>query len=331
MLFTIPYNLEDPEYFLDKFQPYSQYIHSFYFGLPGIFPSHNPDKSDAQGALSKYENALRFLELAKNRYKTILCINSLISPVEIEKITFTIIKELSFLINIGNLYAVNVASPTIASIIHKYFPGIDIQTSCNTFTFLTNMYKLQHDNYGTTVFNLPREAMRTPRLLDEFRQLGFVSKCIVNENCIYGCPGNIEHACSFVMPRCALKVFCDQKNYRLSDIFRGNFIPPHRLKEFEGRVDIAKIAGRTFSTDRIFQIFKFYLYGDENSDLSVLLHSRNTKLLRENNLKLYAKDQPKKTLVCQCQECDTCNVCEKAMEHVVNRQGIPISNLTRRI
>lgn len=331
MLFTIPYNLSDPEEFLAQFEPYSQHIHSFYLGLPGILPSHNPDRSNAEKALRKYSNAFRFLEMTKGRFMTVLCLNTLLVPDELEKVTFSVIRELSPLVEIGGLKAVNVASPTLASIIHQYFPDLDIQTSCNTYTFVTNMYRLWNERYGSTVFNLPREAMRTPRLLEEFKSLGFVSKCIVNEGCIYGCPGNIEHACSFVTPQFAVKIFCDQKEFRLSDIYKSNFVPPHRLRDFEGKVDIAKIAGRAFPTERIVKIFKAYLDGDEEADLSVLLHSRNTRLLTENGLKIKAKDWPKKTLTCECKECGTCNICQKAMEHAVKRQGLDPMKLTRSI
>ncbi len=223
--------------------------------------------------------------------------------------------------------AVNVASPTVASVIRNNFPEVDIQTSCNTYSFITNTYRIWHEQYGTTVFNLPREALRTPKLLDEFRETGFISKCIVNDGCIYGCPGNVEHACSFAIPISATETFCNCCGMKLSDVFKTNFIPPHRIGEFEGRVDILKIAGRSFPTERIFKTFLAYLNRDPEAEILTLLHGRCRILLRRNKIHMRAKEWPKKTLPCECRECETCNICRLAMEHVVKRNGIDFASL----
>lgn len=320
MLFTIPYNNSDPELFLTKFEPFQKHIHSFYFGLPGVFDSHNPTR---EGAVKLYEattNTYNFLQINGGRCKTVLCLNTLAYPMSYERLAFQILRELEPLVYMG-LTAVNVASPSVAKIIHDGFPELDIQTSCNTYTYITNMYKLWNEEFGSTVFNLPREALRTPWLLEQFKETGFISKCIVNEGCIYACPGNIEHACSFVMPESAVKTFCDHCRFRLSDVFKSNFVPPHRMNEFENKIDIAKIAGRSFPTERIFKVFLAYLNRDEEADVLTLLHSRTRRYLLDNKIKLKAKEWPKKTLTCECKECTTCNICQKAMEHVVARNG----------
>lgn len=59
---------------------------------------------------------------------------------------------------------------------------------------------------------------------------------------------------------------------KLSDVFKTNFIPPHRIGEFEGRVDILKIAGRSFPTERIFKTFLAYLNRDPEAEILTLLH-----------------------------------------------------------
>ena len=331
MLFTLPYNNTDPEVFLQTFEPYKEVIHSFYFGMPRIFVSHNPYQEGLERTVEELSNIYQFLNLAKNQYKTILCINTLVYPEDYEKTRFTVWRELAPLVEEFGLGAVNVASPTLAEIIHEFFPNLEIQTSCNTYTFINNMYKLWNEKFGTTVFNLPREALRTPWLLEQFKETGFVSKCIVNEGCIYGCPGNIEHACSFILGECTQKNFCDRLDYRLSDIFKSNFIPPHRLGEFEGKIDIAKIAGRSFTTERIFKTFLAYLNRDPEAEIQTILHARTRRYLVENNIQLKSKDWPKKTLTCECKECKTCNICYKAMEHAIKRQGLDPSKLTRQI
>lgn len=328
MQFTIPYNNSDPESFIRVFEPYAEHIHSFYFGFPGLFATHNPYRKGIQSLIEDNANTYRFLQLCKGRFKTVLCINTPVYPLTIDDLYFKILKELTPLSIDYGLSAVNVASPTIADLISKTFPNLEVQTSCNTYSFLPRQYQEWHDRFGVTVFNLPREALRSPQLLKDFKSLGFISKCIVNEGCIYGCPANIEHACSFVMPEFAVHVLCDQPNYRLSDIFRSNFIPPHRLDEFNGLLDIAKIAGRSFSTERILQIFLAYLHRDPDADLRTLLHARSVKLLEENHLSIRASDWPKKTLSCECKECHTCSVCEKAMLKIIKRASIDPATLT---
>lgn len=329
--FTLPYNNDDPEEFLATFEPYRKDIYSFYFGLPGIFAAHNPFQMSFENTCKTCSGTYEFLRLCTGKFQTVLCINTLVYPQEIESLKFTLARELGPLIEVYGLSAVNVASPTLADLIHGLFPALDIQTSCNTYTFINNMYRLWHEKYGSTVFNLPREALRTPWLLDQFRETGFVAKCLVNEGCIYGCPGNIEHACSFVIKDVAQRNFCDRPDFKLSDIFKSNFIPPHRLDEFEGKVDIAKIAGRTFETWRILDTFLAYLNRDPEADVTTLLHSRTRKLLVNNGISIKAKDWPKKTLTCECKECDTCVICRKAMEHAIKRQGLDPEKLSRPI
>lgn len=330
MLFTIPFNNTNPDEFLRTFDPYKEHIHSFYFGMPGIFECHNPSQYGAGRLLTESANVYRFLELTKGKYKTILCLNTLAYPMSYERLQFHLIRELSMLVEMG-LYGVNVASPSVARVIHESFPDVDIQTSCNTYTFITNMYRHWHEEFGATVFNLPREALRTPWALEQFRETGFVSKCLVNEGCIYGCPGNVEHACSFIMSHVGLVTYCDHCKMHLSDVFKSNFIPPHRLSLLEKYIDIAKIAGRSFTTEKILKVFLAYLHGDPNAKIDDIMHSRMRKMLTDNNLMIYAKEWPKKTLTCECKECKTCNICQKAMEHVVARNGVDPSTLSHPI
>ena len=333
MLFTIPYNNSDPDEFINTFLPYREQIYSFYFGLPMVFATHNPQKASITKTLSEYGNVIRFLNLIKGKFKAVICLNTPIYPLDYEQAKLLFFRELGFLVEELNLAAVNVASPSLAKLIHELFPSLEIQTSCNTFAFLSNMYNLWNEEFGTTVFNLPRESLRTPWLLEDFKKTGFTSKCIVNEGCIYGCPGGIEHACSHSLeghPYC-YRNFCDRDSYRLSDIFKSNFIPPHRLNDFEGKLDIAKIAGRYFSTEDIFKTFLAYLNQDPEADIDTILHTRCKRYLRENKIHLKAKDWPKKTLTCECKECKTCNICYKAMEHAIKRQGLGVNTLTRDI
>ena len=328
MLYTIPYNNSEPESFLECFEPYRANIHSFYFSFPGLFLTHNPTRDSAEERLGKDTNTYRFLEMINGRYKSVLCINTLVYPGDLTEISYKIIREMTVLVEQFGLTAVNVASPTLAEVIRHYFPMVDIQTSCNTYSYITNMYRFWNEKFGSTVFNLPREALRTPWLLDQFRETGFVSKCIVNEGCLYGCPGNIEHACTFVIPNSAVCLFCDRNDFHLSDVFKTNFVPPHRIGEFEGKIDIAKIAGRYFETERILKIFLAYLNQDPEAEIWMLMHARARRWLKDNKINFPAKAWPKKTLTSECKECSTCNICRKTMEHIVERSGIAPQELT---
>lgn len=333
MLFSIPYNNSDPEEYLELFNPYLEHVHSVYFGLPGVFAAHNPSPAmQSADVLVRYtENTYRFLEAVKGRIDTVLCINTLIYPETENILSLMLTREMGPLVEEYGLSAVNVASPTLAEVIQRLFPYVDIQTSCNTYTFLGNTYRLWHERFGSTVFNLPREALRTPALLENFKKLGYTSKAIVNEGCIYGCPGNIEHSSSFVQSKCTMRLFCEDSAYTLSDIFKSNFVPPHLLRTFEGRLDIAKIAGRTFTTENIFKAFHAYLTGDEQADIGPILHSRASRLIRDNRLTVRSKDWPTKTLTCECKQCAQCTVCNRAMSKVIEANGIDTRTLTCRI
>ena len=80
MLYTIPYNNSEPESFLECFEPYRANIHSFYFSFPGLFLTHNPTRDSAEERLGKDTNTYRFLEMINGRYKSVLCINTLVYP-----------------------------------------------------------------------------------------------------------------------------------------------------------------------------------------------------------------------------------------------------------
>jgi hypothetical protein len=238
---------------------------------------------------------------------------------------FRLAKELKQLIENG-LTAINVASPSIARLVRRYYPDIEIQTSCNTFGYIDAIHNYWHSEFGTTLFNLPREAPHTPWLLEDFgklsSKLGYESKCIVNDGCLYGCPSQIEHGCSTAIPQNRFLMFCERPNAKLMDIFKTNFVPPHRLAEFEGKFTIAKLAGRTSPTQKIFKAFVAYINGDENCEISLCMHGRLLNTLKKNRIKIYAKDWPKTTLTCERKKCDSCVICQKAMEKVLINNGL---------
>jgi len=164
------------------------------------------------------------------------------------------------------------------------------------------------------------------------RKNNFYSKCIINEACIYGCPGSVEHICSigireYIASQNSIQIYCDSPSVPLSSMFQTNFIAPQYLNLFEGKFDIAKIAGRSHPTDWIFNAFVAYLNGDREAPIESVMFGRLKPKLRELKLNLYAKDWPKKTLTCECKECDTCGICRKATEHVLKRSGLSEKDL----
>ena len=131
MLYTLPYNNSDPETFLESFEPYKANIHSFYFSFPGLFLTHNPTRDSAEERLGKDTNTYRFLEMINRRYKSVLCINTLVYPGDLKEITYKIIREMTVLVEQFGLTAVNVASPTLVTSRWSTFrpPAIRIPTS----------------------------------------------------------------------------------------------------------------------------------------------------------------------------------------------------------
>ena len=95
MQFIVAYNNSDPEEFLRFFEPYRDSIHSFYFSIPGVFLTHNPANGCAAELATQYANTIRFMELIKGRYQSVLCLNAVIYPGDLAEFIFKVAREIA--------------------------------------------------------------------------------------------------------------------------------------------------------------------------------------------------------------------------------------------
>lgn len=329
--FSIPYNNTEPEKYLELIEPYKENIDNIYLGIPGI-ESHCNDNSINH--IDAFINTKRFLELSKGKYKRLITLNKAFYSIsDVDKSLF-ILNTITPLILTYEIEGVIVSDFNLAVILKETLPDLEIQTSCNTYQFNLNSYKLWNKEVGVTTFNPPREVLRTPELLKEIKNLGFKLKYIVNEACIYGCPQNINHACYIAnsINYIPITYYCERPKWKYSDILKTNFILPRHLKLFDEFVDIYKIAGRNSTTDRIILMIDAYVNERNDIDLVDIMTSRlRTKLFKSKNISIPVNRIPDKLLTCKCAECDTCNICNKVIKKCIKDSGIDILKLDHEI
>lgn len=331
--FSIPYNNEEPKDFLSKINRFKANIENIYFGYPGI-GSHVISYS--QNPIEALANTQQFLELTRGKFKRLLTFNMIFDYHDDNTKRLMIINQLTPLVEYYNIEGVIVCDFSLGVLIHQQWPNLDIQTSCNTFQFNLNSYRLWHDSVGTTTFNPPREILRTPQLLKHVKSLGFKLKCIVNEACIYGCPQNINHACYIAyesLSNCNIvhQYFCERPEWKLQDILKTNFILPRWLNKFDNLVDVYKLAGRSLPTDKIITIIDAYVNERDDVFLEDIISSRTRRYFHQNAIRLSVQNIPDKLLTCQCASCDTCTQCADYIRNQLANCHVLESNLKYKV
>lgn len=312
--FSVPYNGHNPERYLEQLEKYKDNIDSFYFGLQGTFSSHYTNTiGTVEKQLVFQQNTYRFLENTKGKYKRFLTLNSCFYPESEFNQAVMVYNRLVPFYETFELDGVIVADFTLAKAIHQIIPQLEIQTSCNTYQFLTKTFDYWNKECGTTTFNPPREILRIPHLLKEAKATGYRLKCIINEPCLFGCPHQINHACYIAAGGVPVQLYCDRDNKDFTDIFKSNFVLPRHLKLFDDYVNVYKIAGRGKDTNEIAYILDAYVNERNDVDLMKILAHRTIKTWYKE-IHIPVKMVPDKLLACECKECDTCEVCKKIIE-----------------
>ena len=335
--FSVPYNNRDPDEYLERvIDPYIDNIDNIYFEVPNIV-LHNHNNTALKGTVSE------FFQLQRNTYNLTAAIRS--NPkykdikmyVTYNSATYFDKSQSDKCIYVGNYFGELVnnfkvdgiicADLELAEVVHQIFPDIEIQTSCNTYQWLPRTMKLWHDAVGTTTFNPPREILRDELMLRQVASTGYKLKCIVNEACIYGCPQNINHAHYIAYGKCNHAAYCDRQQWRLSDLFKTNFILPRQLKYYDDYVDIFKISGRGFTTNMIATMLDSYVNERNDVHLGQLITSRKNKMLlnakEKYNFTIPVKMIPDKLLSCRCEQCDDgCEVCDKVVEKLLKMHSV---------
>jgi collagenase-like PrtC family protease len=305
--FSLPYNGKDPEKYLRKLKEHINVVDSVFLGIDSIAPHHLTTELSDRIKKEHIKNSFEFLKLSKGLVKRLLTFNqgayglnkSGLAKLCAEKI-LPIIKEYG-------IEGVICTNYIMAKTLHNVYPELEIHTSCNCFQWNIRQMELWRDDCGVTVFNPPREILRSPAKLKEMHDAGFKIKAIVNESCLYGCPETINHCMAFSFGL-LIAGRCDRNDE--ANFFRSNWVIPRWLDKLDEYVDIYKIAGRGLSTNYIFNTLEAYKEGKEVDDIREIVEGGTYFIAKSFKRPIPSKDIPDKLLTCECKECNkTCFMC----------------------
>ena len=333
--FSVPYNNEDPIKYIEKvLDPYLDNIDSVYFEIPNIVLRNHMSlvaTQDVNVFFKKQRNTYQFAELVnQGKYKAIkkyVTLNGAsYSDMSFANKYVFVGNYLSEMVKSFNVTGFICADFELAYAIHQIFPQVEIQTSCNTYQWLTRTMDLWHKSLGTTTFNPPREILRDMDELKKIAKSGYRLKCLVNEACVYGCPQNINHAHYIADGSRDHEFYCNFIDWDVSDIFRTNFILPRHLKYYDDYVDLFKISGRSNPTNKIATFVDAYVNERNDVSLDQLITTRRNKRFKQAKkhfgFTIPVNRIPDKLLTCKCAECDTCDVCDKVAEKLMKQANM---------
>ena len=336
-LFSIPFNGVEADNFISLMDGYKENIESVFLAPPLFSNNHiniavdrrseDGDQSAKIAHLLDYEkNCYDFLDKTrpskrKFDFKRLITVNSAHYPFSDLDIQFFVKKDIARMVKDYEIEGLILTDYNMAKFIHTLFPNLELHTSCNCFQWSVRQMELWRKYCGISVFNPPREILRSPAKLKEMHDAGFKLKCLLNEACLFGCPQMLNHCMMRALNKMA-SINCSR--YEPSNIFKGNYIVPRWLDRLDEYVDIYKISGRNLDrAEDIFKILDAYITESEDVYLKDLLNSGVYELLGyiPSLSELKASDVPDKVLTCECKECDTCNLCSKLVEQRLNKKS----------
>ena len=320
-MYSLPYNGTNPECFLQEAEKRKNNIDHVYCELPSdemlshvrfIFDGkHNASlKQEKDADLEKtnlkratyIRNCAEFLRISKGRVRRIC-------PVSLARAA-----------NYYQLEGFILSDYRMAVLLHALLPELEIHTSCNAYQWNKRQMEIWRQKCGATVFNPPREILRTPARLKEMHEAGYKLKCLINEGCLMGCPNSFNHNLSIAMSCGAPVLSCCQNG--IADLFRANWILPRWQKHYDEYVDIYKIAGRNSAGDYPFKCMDAYLSENNDMVLTDLMISGTVmfarRMLPEDVLQKITLDKvPDKLLTCECNSCEQCKLCHTILASLI--------------
>ena len=299
-MFSIPYNGVPADDYISAITPYMEHIDSVFLGLPSLLDTHPRYKNKEEAE----ENTLEFLS-RKIPCKRFLALNKAHYQRSDEELR-TLCKDNAFpLIDKYHIEGVIVTDYSMAKFIHQNRPELEISTSCNSFMYNTRAMRLWQENCGATIFNPPRDILRTPELLKKMHDEGFKLKCIVNESCRYGCPQQMIHC--FSAGTINKPYYYECGNMTETGILKCNWVLPRWLKQLDEYVDVYKIAGRGATLERIVSMLDAYINERDDIHLDDFLYGA---VYRGPHSNLPTNMIPDKLLTCGGMDCGKgCNLC----------------------
>lgn len=332
--FSIPFTGTDSNEYLASIEQYSSYIEHIYTGVSFICNNHHsvrqelgitdPNVGKVYDIEIYEENVRQFLKKSLGKYKRIITLNSgyyNFDEFELNKWLYEVLFPYIESANIDGCICTDFA---MAKFIHCTFPNVEIHTSCNCFQWTIRQMELWREECGVTLFNPPREILRTPYKLKEMKEAGFKIKAIVNESCLYGCPQTINHCMAIVNGK---NIFGQCNRGDLTNFFKGNWVLPRWLNILDEYVDVYKLSGRMCPLEYLLTALDAYIYRKEVDDLPTILTGGNAIDMFVTGIKVPTNMIHDKLLTCECKECNkTCFMCNDLMTKLLIQNNIPLIN-----
>ncbi|MBR1493523.1 MAG: U32 family peptidase [Acidaminococcaceae bacterium] len=343
-MYSLPYNGTNPEWFLQEAEKRKNNIDHVYCELPltesnmfshvrflfdgkkntGSKQKANPDPEKTDMKRANYvKNCAEFLRISKGKVRRICPVNAMYYRYDTEEELKDFVISLARAANHYQLEGFILSDYRMAVLLHALLPELEIHTSCNAYQWNKRQMEIWREKCGATVFNPPREILRTPARLKEMHEAGYKLKCLINEGCLMGCPNSFNHNLSIAMSCGAPVLSCCQNG--IADLFRANWILPRWQKHYDEYVDIYKIAGRNSAGDYPFKCMDAYLTENNDMSLSELMISgtimfAHRMLPKEILQKITIDKVPDKLLTCECSECEQCKLCHTILASLISEK-----------
>ena len=340
-MYSLPYNGTNPEWFLQEAEKRKNNIDHVYCELPltesdmfshvrflfdgkkntGSKQNAKPDPEKTNLKRANYvKNCAEFLRISKSKVRRICPVNAMYYRYDTEEELKDFVISLARAANYYQMEGFILSDYRMAVLLHALLPELEIHTSCNAYQWNKRQMEIWREKCGATVFNPPREILRTPARLKEMHEAGYKLKCLINEGCLMGCPNSFNHNLSIAMSCGAPVLSCCQNG--IADLFRANWILPRWQKHYDEYVDIYKIAGRNSAGDYPFKCMDAYL--TENNELPLLelmisgtIMFAHRMLPKEILQKITIDKVPDKLLTCECSECGQCKLCHTILASLI--------------
>lgn len=328
-LFSVPYNNSEAEDWLIKvYEPYKENIDNVYFGVPFLTDGHQslerrPDGKEKASLL--YDNTIDFLNQTEGKFKRIVTLNKAVYPMSLDERNLFINDVIRRLVETYRVDGFILTDFYMARMIHQRWPHLELHTSCNCFQWNLATMRNWQEIAGISVFNPPREILRTPERLKEMHDAGFKLKCLVNEGCLYGCPSSVNHSCLQGLGYHDYDCYCHLG--KMSNGLRGNWVLPRWLPKLDKYVDIYKFTGRILSTNFMVRCLDAYVnLRDDIGVNEIVIGGSITTLKHYVRKPLLTSDIHDDLLICEAKRCATCKKCDKLIAKWVKEGRLVFSD-----
>lgn len=190
-------------------------------------------------------------------------INPIVLPHPVNEISQGIIRKMDFLLNNYNLTGITLTNLSLAKILRKAFPGIELTAS----TLMEICNEQQLVMIGEVFDNLvpPGRVIRDLRTLKMLKKkFNGKIRIMVNEGCLQSCVLRTQHFYEMAEPEIANPytlcndILEEQPWLRLT----GGWILPQHMYLIEGLYDEIKLSGRISlqRPERYFRVLESYIY-----------------------------------------------------------------------